>query len=228
MTLNAMLFAAGLGTRMRPLTDSVPKPMIKVDGVPLIDRALAVCNKGPVGRIVVNVHHHADQMRRHLAGKDVLISDESTALLDTGGGLRQALPLLGPDPVFTMNTDMVWRGPNPLSQLRKNWPAPQADALLLLQHRDRVYGRNGAGDFSIDPKGRLTRGGDYLYLGTQILRTDGLRSIREEVFSLNLLWEQMSEQGRLFGALYDGGWCDVGTEAGITAAEQMLSEGHNV
>ncbi len=222
--MNAMLFAAGLGTRMRPLTDTRAKPLIEVAGKPLIDHALALCQNGPVGQIVVNVHHHADQMRRHLVQAGVLISDESEKLLETGGGLRHALPLLGPDPVFTLNTDMVWNGANPLRLLEQHWANSRADALLLVQHVNRVYGRTGAGDFSIDGQGQLTRGGDYLYLGAQIIRTNGIRTIDAEAFSLNVLWEEIAARGRLYGAVYTGDWCDVGTPAGITAAERMLAE----
>ena len=218
-----MLFAAGKGTRMAPLTDATPKPLIPVAGRPLLDHALALARTGGARRIVVNTHHLGQQIVDHLAGSDVVVSDESGALLETGGGLRKALPLLDPGPVLTMNPDVVWTGPNPVAALRAAWD-DRMDALLMLVPVDRAQGRIGGGDFALDAKGRIGRGGPFVYTGCQIIRTEGLAGIDAEMFSLNLLWDRMIAQGRAYGLVHPGGWCDVGRPDCIPLAEAMLRE----
>ena len=218
-----MLFAAGRGTRMAPLTDATPKPLIPVAGRTLLDRALDLARDGGARRIVVNVHHLGGQIVDHLAGSDVAVSDESGALLETGGGLRKALPLLGQGPVLTMNPDVVWTGPNPVAALRAAWD-DRMDALLMLVPVDRAQGRIGGGDFARDAKGRIARGGPFVYTGCQIIRTEGLAGIDAEMFSLNLLWDRMIAQGRAYGLIHPGGWCDVGRPDCIPLAEAMLRE----
>ena len=150
------------------------------------------------------------------------LSREEPEILDTGGGLRAALPLLGPDPVFALNTDAVWSGPNPLRLLAEAWDPERMDALLLCVPVARAIGRKGGGDFTVGTDGRLSRGGDAVYTGAQIIRTDGLASVPEPVFSLNLLWNAMATENRLYGLPYPGQWCDVGHPEGITLAEDML------
>ena len=217
-----MLFAAGFGTRMGALTADRPKPLIEVAGQPLIDHALALADGfGPLRR-VANAHYRADQLAAHLDGRDVALSREEPEILDTGGGLRAALPLLGPDPVFALNTDAVWSGPNPLRLLAEAWDPERMDALLLCVPVARAIGRKGGGDFTVGTDGRLSRGGDAVYTGAQIIRTDGLASVPEPVFSLNLLWNAMATENRLYGLPYPGQWCDVGHPEGITLAEDML------
>ncbi len=216
-----MLFAAGFGTRMGQLTADRPKPMIEVAGKPLIDHALAVAEGAK--RIVANVHYRPETLVSHLHARGVAVSREDP-ILETGGGLRAALALLGDDPVMTLNTDAVWTGENPLSQLAAVWDAGRMDGLLLLLP-DAAVGK-GAGDFVMDATGRLTRargGRGQVYLGAQILRTEGLSAITETVFSLNLLWDKMIAEGRLYGVVHRGGWCDVGHPAGIAEAEAMLA-----
>ncbi|WP_146590316.1 nucleotidyltransferase family protein [Puniceibacterium confluentis] len=216
-----MLFAAGFGTRMGALTRDRPKPLIPVGGRPLIDHALDIADShGPLRR-VVNTHYKSDQMARHLADRNVSVSTELPEILDTGGGLRAALPLLGPDPVFTLNTDAVWSGPNPLDLLAAGWDPSGMEGLLLCVPLHQALGRKGAGDFRLE-HGRLHRGGDLVYTGAQILRTDGLAEIPETVFSLNLLWNRMQARGTLFGITYPGQWCDVGHPEGIALAESLL------
>lgn len=216
-----MLFAAGKGTRMAPLTDVTPKALIPVAGRPLIDHALRLARAGGARRIVVNTHHLGRQIVDHLAGSDVLISDEPDALLETGGGLKKALPLLGRGPVLTMNPDVIWTGPNPVAALRAGW-SDRMDALLMLVPVDRAGGRIGGGDFALDAQGRITRGGPFVYTGCQIIRTGGLAAIDEPVFSLNRLWDRMIAEGRAFGIVHPGGWCDVGRPDCIPLAETML------
>lgn len=222
-----MLFAAGLGTRMGALTRSRPKPLIEVAGRPLIDHALTLARQVPLRRIVVNTHYLGDQITAHLAERpDVALSPEET-LLDTGGGLRAALPLLGTGPVFTLNPDAIWTGPNPLQTLGAGWSrgAPGMEALLLLVPRVRAQAHAGQGDFALGPDGRITRGGDLVYTGAQILCPEGLTLITEKIFSLNLLWDSIAARGGLYGVVHPGGWCDVGHPAGINTAEAMLTEG---
>lgn len=216
-----MIFAAGLGTRMRPLTDDRPKPLIEVAGRTLLDRALNLGRTAGAGPIVVNTHYLGAQIERHLDGQDVAISREAGQILDTGGGLRRALPLLGDGPVMTLNPDVVWTGPNVLARLAAAWD-DQMDALLSVVPLERATARKGAGDLSLDVDGRLSRRGDFVYAGAQIIRPDRLAEIPEDVFSLNRLWDLLIEDGRVFGMVHDGGWCDVGYPDAIPLAEAML------
>ncbi|WP_371742017.1 nucleotidyltransferase family protein [Citreicella sp. C3M06] len=218
-----MLFAAGFGTRMGALTAERPKPLVPVAGKPLIDHALTLADAyGPLRR-VANAHYHADQIAAHLTGRDVAISVETPQILDTGGGLRAALPLLGDGPVFTMNTDAILTGPNPLRLLAEAWRPETMDALLLCVPLARAVGRKGDGDFTLSQDGKISRSGDNVYTGLQIIKTDGLLGIDETAFSLNLLWNCMAENGRLHGLSYPGQWCDVGHPEGIALAENMLA-----
>ena len=221
MSLPLMIFAAGKGTRMAPLTDVTPKPLIEVGGQTLLDRALALGDAAGAAPVVVNTHHLGGQVRDHVAGRGIRVSDESAALLETGGGLRKALPLLGPGPVITLNPDVVWTGPNPVRALLAGWRA-EMDALLMLVPLARTHGRQGGGDFSLDPAGRLIRRGDLVYGGAQIIRPDRLAEIDEEVFSLNRLWDLLIAQGRAYGLIHDGAWCDVGRPDCIPLAEALL------
>ncbi len=219
-----MLFAAGFGTRMGALTKDRPKPLIEVAGRPLIDHALALVDAVHPSRVVANLHYHADQLQAHLAPKGILLSHETPEILETGGGLRAALPLLGTGPVFTMNTDAIWTGPNPLSLLQQAWDPDRMDALLMCVPIGQTIGHASAGDFTAGAEGRITRGPGLVYGGVQILKTDGLRHIAEQAFSLNLLWNQMHDGNRLFALEYPGRWCDVGRPEGIALAEGMLAD----
>jgi len=221
MTLPILFFAAGLGTRMAPLTNTTPKPLIEVAGKPLIDHALDLATQAGTGAKVVNLHYRGDMIRQHLASQDITFSDESDSLLETGGGLRHALPLLNSNPVMTMNTDAVWNGPNPVAQILLAWK-PEMEALLLLVEKQNVLGHHGKGDFLVDEDGRLHRAPGAIYTGLQIIRTDVLSEIDEAVFSLNQAWNIIADRGGLFGTTYDGQWCDVGQPASIPIAEAML------
>jgi len=221
-----MLFAAGFGTRMRNLTATQPKPMIPVAGKPLIDHALDQVTAFDVKRIVVNLHYFPEQVQTHLSGRDITFSLEAPNILETGGGLRKALPMLGPDPLFTMNTDMVWRGPNPLKELAATWDPAKMDGLLLCISKDRALGYQGDGNFLIDPAGRASRGPGPVYTGLQILKTDLLHDVPDQAFSLNVIWDLMLNTGRLYAQEYTGQWCDVGTPEGIALAEAMLQDDH--
>lgn len=222
-----MIFAAGFGTRMRPLTNDRPKPLIPVAGRPLIDHALGYVAGAGIKRIVANTHYRGEQLQAHLGPKGVLIADESNEILDTGGGLKAALPLLDSDPVFTLNPDVLWLGPNPLTVLRQSWDAAEMDVLLLCTPLARTHGRAGGGDFAQDATGQITRPGDLVYGGAQIVKTDLLRQLPDRVFSMNVIWDQMNAAGRLRLVEYPGEWCDVGTPEGIPLAERLL-ETHGV
>lgn len=220
-----MVFAAGLGTRMGALVAERPKPMIPVAGRPLLDHALALAEG--LSPIVVNTHYRAEAIAAHLAPEvaagRVILSHEPV-LLETGGGLKAALPLLGPGPVLTLNADAVWTGPNPLAALAAAW-AEGMGALLMLVPLARARGHRGGGDFALGPDGRIRRGGPYVYSGAQALLTGPVAAVPDAVFSLNRVWDGLIAEGRAFGIVHPGGWCDVGRPEGIAEAEAMLRDG---
>ena len=229
-TFPLMIFSAGFGTRMGALTADSPKPLIEVAGQPLIDRALALA-ESRADPVVVNLHYLGAQIERHLAGRDIRLSWERDEILDTGGGLKAALPLLGPGPVMTLNPDVVWAGPNPLDTLASSWRDGMA-ALLLVAPPHQLHGRASArADFNMAPGGRLTRAraGDdgVVYLGAQILWPEPVAAWPGHVFSLNRIWDELIAERRLFGVAHPGGWCDVGTPEGLVAATALLAEAHH-
>ncbi len=224
-----MLFTAGLGTRMGALTAERPKPLIEVGGRALVDHALAQVDGAGIGTVVANLHYLPDQISAHLSQRSsVRFSAETETILETGGGLRKALPLLGDGPAFTLNTDAVWTGANPLAELRDAWDPARMDGLMLLVPAEGATGHAGPGDFDRDADGRLRRGRGFVYTGAQIVTTTGLAAIPERVFSLNVLWDRMLADGRLFGLVHDGGWCDVGRPEAIPLAEALLREAAGV
>ena len=225
----AMVLAAGFGTRMGELTANTPKPLLPVRGRPLIDHVLERCVEGGAARAVVNLHYLGDQIRDHLADrqKPRIEFSEETEILETGGGLAKAAPLLGDDPVYTINSDAIWTGAMPLPQLAEAWDADRMDALLLLVRRENALGYTRAGDFFAD-NGVLRRRGDapvapFVYSGAQIFSPGALDGAPSGAFSLNIIWDQMLAKGRLFGVVYEGGWVDVGTPAGLTLANEALA-----
>lgn len=220
-----MLFAAGFGTRMGALTQDRPKPMIPVAGRPLIDYAIDIVDAADISTVVINLHYLPNEITRHLAHRKDLQFSPEIKILETGGGLRAALPLLGDAPVFTLNSDAVWTGKNPLLQLRAAWDPAIMDALLLLLPATQAHGHSGRGDFLLEPDGKIERANGaegHVYLGAQILKTQGLSAISEPVFSLNRLWDIAISQGRAYGILHQGAWCDVGQPASISIAEGVL------
>jgi len=227
-----MIFAAGFGTRMGALTATQPKPMIPVAGRPLIDHALDQAVGAGAAPIVVNLHYLGDQLAAYLADRPVLLSWERDQVLETGGGLRRALPLLGPGAVVTLNSDAAWTGKNAIAQLEAAWDETIMDALLLIAPPERTVGHTAPPAFSMDDHGRLTRhaitgGAGYVFTGAQIIKTDMLAGIPDEVFSMWRLWEPMLAAGRMYGLIHQGGWCDVGQPESIALAEELLSEqGH--
>lgn len=228
----AMLLAAGLGTRMKPLTDTRPKPLIEVGGRTLVDRVLDKLVIQGVTRAVVNVHHFADQMIAHLSKRkdlEIIISDERDLLLETGGGVIKALPLLGHDPFFAINTDVTWVTPRDATFLKmaEAYDPNLMDALLLLADMGETLGYRGTGDFFLMPDGQLQRRGErprapYVFAGTHITRPDLLRGYKAEPFSANVYWNAMGRAGRLYGTVMAPFWMHVGDPAGRNEAEARL------
>ena len=220
-----MLFAAGFGTRMGALTADRPKPLIPVAGRALIDHALDIAVGAGVQRVVVNTHYRADQMAAHLAGRGVEISHEAGEILETGGGLKAALPLLGEGLVAVLNSDGIFTGANPLATLASAWDPSRMEALLLVLPLDQTRAHGPKGDFRLDAEGRLSRGAggeDHVYIGAQIIDTARVKAYPDRVFSLNRVWDQMIAAGTAYGVLHPGDWCDVGTPEGIAEAEALL------
>lgn len=225
---SVMLFAAGFGTRMKHLTRDRAKPMIPVAGKPLIDHALDLARGVDPARIVANLHYRPETIQPHLEAQGVTCILETPEILETGGGLKNALPALGAGPVFTLNTDAIWVGPNPLRLLSEAWDPARMDALLICIPQTHAAGRvKAGGDIDLDGDGRLSWGDDLIYGGAQIIRTDLLHEIAENAFSLHLLWERLLARDRMFGLRYPGKWCDVGHPDGVTAAETLLAQ-HDV
>lgn len=228
----AMLLAAGLGTRMKPLTDRRPKPLIEVCGRTLVDRVLdKLANQG-VTRAIVNVHHFADMMVDHLARRkdiEVVISDERDLLLETGGGVVKALPLLGDAPFFVINTDVTWatRGDTTFVKMAQAYDPEAMDALLLLADMGATLGFRGQGDFFLGHDGQLQRRGErahapYVFAGTHITRADLLCGYEAKPFSANVYWNAMGRAGRLYGTVMAPFWMHVGDPAGRDEAEARL------
>lgn len=230
----AMVLAAGLGTRMRPLTDTMPKPLVKVAGRPLIDHVLDRLADAGVEKAVVNVYHFADQLIEHLGRRSrpqIAISDERGLLLGTGGGVRKALPELGERPFFHVNSDTIWvDGAEPnLVRLADAFDPKTMDTLLLLAPTIGSIGYTGRGDFAMAPDGRLTRRGDratvpFVYAGAAILQPALFTNTPEGEFPLTELFDRASEKGRLSGLRMDGLWMHVGTPAAIAEAEAIIRE----
>lgn len=221
-----MIFAAGFGTRMGALTKNMPKPMLTVAGIPLIDRAIALARSAGIHHITANLHYQHETLASHLASQNIHLSIENPHILETGGGLRHALPLVGQGAVFTLNPDALWLGPNPLELLAQAWSPTEMDALLMVLPPAQAHGYTGKGDFLLSKSGQLARGPGMVYSGAQIIKTELLHDIKEQVFSLNKLWDIMEGRGRLFGLPYPASWCDVGTPAGLLTAEKLLGSEH--
>ncbi len=221
-TIATMVFAAGLGTRMQPLTDDRPKALVRVAGRALIDHALEqVAGPGPT---VVNAHHFADQLAVHLSGHDATLIKEVPTLLDTGGGLRNALPVLGHGPVLTMNSDAVWTGPRARDTLLAAWRPNVMDGLLLIVPRARALGGSGI-SFAMGAEGLLERDPEGLvYTGAGIVKTERVAADQRQIFSLRDAWLEMLAAGRLFGVEHPGHWADVGFPEAIAPAEAMLAQ----
>lgn len=231
----AMVLAAGLGKRMRPLTATRPKPLVRVDGRPLIDHCLDKLDEAGVTRAVVNVHYLPGQIAAHLAHRKspaIVISDESEALLETGGGLVRALPLIDADPFFCLNSDNIWLdGPNNVfALLSEAWDPARMDALLLLVSHARAFNYKGLGDFHLDPLGQISRRkpgrvAPFIFSGIQIVSHRLLKDAPEGAFSTGVLWNRAIDAGRLYGISHSGLWFEVGAPHMIAPTEAALRRG---
>ena len=230
----AMVLAAGLGTRMRPLTLTRPKCLVTVGGVTLLDHMLDRLVAAGVERVVINVHAFADMLEAHLrARKDVeiLISDERELLMDTGGGVRKALPLIGDDPYIHCNTDSIWEEPNgsAIARLVAGFDPAKMDARLMLADMNACLGFDGAGDFTQDSVGRITLRGDapaapFAWTGVQLVNPAIVAAETVAPFSFKRLWERSQATGRLYGAPLGGFWMHVGDPAARDEAEARLTQ----
>lgn len=230
-----MVLAAGLGTRMRPLTDTRPKALVEVGGRTLLDRTLDKLVAAGVRRVVVNVHHFADQVEAHLATRkdlEILISDERDALLDSGGGIQRARPLLGEEPIFVANIDSLWLedGAPALEGLKEAWDPARMDLLLLLVPRGHGIGFEGPQGFLRDAEGRLTHSTapdvvtPFANVGFGILKPQILDGRGDSAFSIVPVWHELQARGRLHGAPMHAFWMHVGDPAARAAAEALLRE----
>lgn len=230
----AMVLAAGIGKRMRPLTATRPKPMVKVLGKPLIDHALDKLATAGIARVVVNTHYLGDHLAAHLSHRKtpaITISDERDALLETGGGMVRAdRNGLLPETFFALNSDNIWLdGPRDVfTELSDAWDDAQMDALLLVARHPAAHNYQGVGDFHVDPLGRVSRRrhgrvAPYIYTGIQLVSRRLLRDAPEGAFSTNILWNRAMEEGRLFGVVHTGQWIEVGEPGHIAPAEALLT-----
>ena len=230
---SAMVLAAGLGTRMRPLTNDRPKPLIEAAGRTLIDRSLDRVEEIGVNRAVVNLHYMPEMLRDHLSTRavpSIEYSDETDELLETGGGIVRALPLLGGDPFVVINSDNIWIGDDALSPLTRAWRPEEMDVLLLLVPVDSAIGYTRSGDFELDDDARLVRRGKnpsaaFVFSGAQIIKPEVFANAPNGPFSLNVIWDEVIAAGRAFGVVHPSGWCDVGTPDGLRLAEAAVKAG---
>ncbi len=230
-----MVLAAGLGTRMRPLTDAVPKPLVRLAGRPLIDHVLDRLAAAGVQQAVVNVHYLADQIEAHAGARRqppaIRISDERGVLLDTGGGVKRALPLLGDAPFLVHNSDSVWieAGVSNIARLIAAWDAARMDCLMLLADRATSLGYDGPGDFHRAADGRLRRRegaatAPYVFAGVSIMTPGLLADTPAGAFSLNRVWDPALAGGRVRGIVLDGTWMHVGDPTALADAERRIGE----
>ncbi len=234
----AMVMAAGLGTRMRPLTDDRPKPLVMVAGKTLIDHALDRLVAAGVTMAVVNVHYKAEMLKEHLAKRhdlDIIVSEEKDALLGTGGGVVKALPYFNGEPFFIINSDTVWveNVGSALGRMIARWNADEMDALLLLAAMVTALGFEGRGDFNMDGVGHLSRVAErrlspFAYPGVQIVHPRLFDDAPAGGFSTNRMWDIAIEKGRLYGIRLDGVWFHVGTPDAVREAEHFLNDRHLV
>jgi MurNAc alpha-1-phosphate uridylyltransferase len=227
---HAMVLAAGLGLRMRPLTERTPKPLIPVAGRSMLDRVFDRLDEAGVPNRVVNTHWLAERIARHLVNRSGVLLSHEDVLLGTGGGVARSLPLLGAQPFFVCNADIVWldRVKPALTRLAKAWDAARMDALLLLEPRAPAIGYEGPGDFFRADDGRLQRRGDastapFVFTGVQILHPRLFADAPDGAFSLNILYDRAQATRRLFGLVHDGDWLHIGTPEALMAAESWFA-----
>ncbi len=230
---HAMILAAGLGLRMRPMTDNLPKPLIKIADKEMLAHTLDGIVAAGIKTTIINMHFCADQIVDFVKNRkdwrpSIKLSDEREKLLDSGGGIKNALPLLGNNPFYILNSDMIWteQGLPALTRLATSWD-DRMDILMLLVRKDKAYGHDGPGDFHRDQDGRLVFRGDdpvsdYYYGGMLIIRPECFENVEEDIFSLRKLFRKAADDGRLFGLVHEGEWYHVGTPAAVNETERLL------
>lgn len=229
---DVILLAAGLGTRMRPLTDTMPKPLIKVAGKPLIERVMRNCMQEGLTRFVVNAHYRADQIAAfvdaapmRVPDAELTLSREDDELLETGGGVKKALGIVTSDPVLAMNTDAFWQGEDrPIARMQERFARADADAVLLCVQPHRALGFRRSHDFCLNPKGEITndQGAPVIFAGAALLSRALFNDTPESPFSLNLVFERAHQAGRLAGVLLDAPWYHVGDPEALDEASTRL------
>lgn len=229
----AMVLAAGFGTRLRPITETLPKPLIKVGGRTLIDHALDRLAEENIGEVIINLHHLGGMIEKHLKRRKSppIIFSQEPEILETGGGIAKALPLLGDEPFLVVNADVLWlNGPHStLRRMAETWDDSRMDGLLLLHSTVDAYGYTGMGDFNVDPAGILMPRPErelspFLFTGIQILHPRLFKDAPEGRFKLTVLYERAMEARRLYGVIHDGEWFHVGTPDGLADAETYMQE----
>lgn len=229
----AMVLSAGFGKRMRPLTDTMPKPMVPLNGIPLIGHTMNRLVDVGVERVIVNLHYLGEQIQDYLADENRLevVFSEEVELLETGGGVKHALPLIGSEPFYVINSDAFWLDgyENSLRRLAREWHEDTMDVLLMLQSTVYAYGYAGLGDFAADASGKLERRQEsavtpWLFAGIQILHPRVLKNTPDGAFSLNVVYDQAIEAERLYGMIHDGEWFHIGTPDSIAETEEFLDK----
>ena len=231
----AMTLAAGFGKRMRPLTDDRPKPMVELDGRPMIDHVLARLAKVGVEQVIVNLHYQADVLENHLQQRQsapkILFSNERDEILDTGGGIKQALPLIGDQPFWLHNSDSVWieSETDNLARMLERYDPDKMDCLMLLASAKTSIGYDGQGDFFIEQGGRLRRRtgheiSPHVFTGVSILHPRLFEPSPDHAFSINILWDRAIEQGRVYGLAFEGIWMHVGDPQSLKQAEKAIHD----
>ncbi len=231
---SAMVLAAGLGLRLRPITNKTPKPLVKVADRTLLDHALDRLVAAGVERAVVNIHHLAGQVEQHLSNRkdlEIIISSEEDNLLETGGGVKKALEHFGDEPFYISNADVFWLNgaTSALERMVERWNDDEMDVLLMLHSTVEAYGYTGNGDFEADPEGKLSRKlerevSPYLFTGVQILHPCIFKDAPDGAFSLNVIYDKAIEAKRLFGVVHDGEWFHIGTPDGLAQAEVYMGQ----
>lgn len=229
MIKTAFILAAGLGTRMGELTKTQPKVLVQVKGRTLLDRVLDMLVASKIERVVINIHHFAEQIETHIKSRndiEIIISDERKKLLETGGGIKNALPLLKEKTFFILNGDSFWQneaGHDNLKKLFNSWNEKNMDMNLLLCPCKTAIGYDGKGDFVRQKNGALVAGNEFVYTGAMIAKADIFENFASEVFSTSKLFNASQKSGRLFGEVLDGKWYHVGTPQGVKLAEEKLT-----
>jgi len=229
MITKAMIFAAGFGTRMKALTADCPKPLLTVGSITLLDHVISLARDCGIKQIVINAHYQHQKITRHVnAQPDIKVSVETSDILETGGGLKNALPLLGDEPILTLNSDLLFPDENPLQNLIENWNPNKMDALLLLIDRQNALQHHGQGDFDLKhPIAPIKRcsgsSASHVFTGAQIINPAALHNIAEQNFSISKLWDIYTQHDRVWGMNMSGRWVDVGHPEGLQYAQQLMA-----